>query len=426
MLTDSCSLDSRQRKKKHTEELEEEKKSWNERYTMLETELEDLRISTDQHAAERVQWQERFYQQQQQIESLVYEKEDLVAKHTLETGELRKKLNFLVEKLEAKSSAYHVSATPGSTDFADFGLDLGGLAMDTDEWNNYMLADSSYTGDQDKAHQQGHHPHQHDDSMAVAVRKPHTLTSEVEKPVASGLLFMLLLCGAFVASRSSDSQAPPIPRMPEDIRAASATVLDNIFKDAGVAASGPSSGIQHANKHVPTRVHSLEPGPSGSSGSWRPNHRHTLTGGEFASLSQVSGLSSGLGINVNPSAMDRLHQSLMMPSKEQEAEQLFSMTPAQYNSLTNPDFTRSAYVDPNHPDTPAMSDADGPSVSGRKSLAQTLQRMRDDSAGDSAAEVYTRSLLWDRVPSDIVRDFKRMVEESNKLSGGQQSVKDET
>ena len=30
----------------------------------------------------------------------------------------------------------------------------------------------------------------------------------------------------------------------------------------------------------------------------------------------------------------------------------------------------------------------------------------------SAAEVYTRSLMWDQIPGDVVREFARMVGEA--------------
>jgi hypothetical protein len=49
-----------------------------------------------------------------------------------------------------------------------------------------------------------------------------------------------------------------------------------------------------------------------------------------------------------------------------------------------------------------------PSQSLRPNLAETLGRMRE-ARGQSAAEVYTRSLLWDTVPEDVVRAFKRAV-----------------
>jgi hypothetical protein len=44
--------------------------------------------------------------------------------------------------------------------------------------------------------------------------------------------------------------------------------------------------------------------------------------------------------------------------------------------------------------------------------------MRSSTKQQSAAEVYTRSLLWDQIPSDVVRTFARMVAESNNAATG--------
>ena len=52
----------------------------------------------------------------------------------------------------------------------------------------------------------------------------------------------------------------------------------------------------------------------------------------------------------------------------------------------------------------------------RRNLAETLAAMREESKGGTAAEVYTRSLLWERIPSEVVHEFKRMVEESDHVS----------
>ena len=41
--------------------------------------------------------------------------------------------------------------------------------------------------------------------------------------------------------------------------------------------------------------------------------------------------------------------------------------------------------------------------------------MRSDSSKGSASEVYTRSLLWDQIPSDVVRSFAKMVVECNQV-----------
>lgn len=52
----------------------------------------------------------------------------------------------------------------------------------------------------------------------------------------------------------------------------------------------------------------------------------------------------------------------------------------------------------------------------RRNLAETLAAMREEGKGETAAEVYTRSLLWERIPSEVVHEFKRMVEESDRVA----------
>jgi len=41
-----------------------------------------------------------------------------------------------------------------------------------------------------------------------------------------------------------------------------------------------------------------------------------------------------------------------------------------------------------------------------------------------AADVYTRSLLWDQIPGDVVRNFAKMVAECNGASSGQPHCND--
>jgi hypothetical protein len=76
------------------------------------------------------------------------------------------------------------------------------------------------------------------------------------------------------------------------------------------------------------------------------------------------------------------------------------------------DYTRQRYSigsdefsDPMSPETPPSHH--------RRNLAETLATMRrEHSKGDGAAEIYTRSLLWDKISPEVVHEFKRMVEES--------------
>ncbi len=88
------------------------------------------------------------------------------------------------------------------------------------------------------------------------------------------------------------------------------------------------------------------------------------------------------------------------------------MTPAQYNSLTSSDFTRRDFAAP-------PSDDGGDDGGAPKSLSERLRnRAGRASASAGSADVYTRSLLWDRIPSEVVQEFRRIVS----LSDGDDSM----
>ncbi|KAL5430949.1 hypothetical protein PMIN07_006510 [Paraphaeosphaeria minitans] len=361
-----AALDSRQRKKKHTEELEEEKKTWSDKICGLQDDFSNLRVEYDRLLSEKENWHREQMEMHQLVNQLHFDKEELVRTHTLETGELRKKVSVLTERLECATNSSAPMAP--SSAFTDFTSDMDNLNMSNSEWDNYIFVndfDEQTPGQQPQ-----------EQSLAVVPR-----AKDEEKPVASGLLLMLLLCGAFVASKSSGSAAPPIPRMPDEVRAASTQVLDSIFKDAGVAPTVTEQGV------VANRVSMVEPGPSGM--AWaKSGEMDAITG----------------------SALDQLHTQLTSTSKEQEHEELFSITPAQYNSMASMDFTRTRYSIASDDFSDPLSPGSQPSH--RRNLAATLATMREQSKGDSAADIYTRSLLWDKISPEVVVEFKRMVEES--------------
>ena len=339
-----AALDSRQRKKLHTERLEDEKKQFTAIITNMEEEMQELNMKMAQMNREK-----EFYESH--IENLRMEKEDMIQSHTIETGELRKKISVLTDHVQRLENA----AMPSNTGFANGFNELDSMTMDT-SWDNM-----GFMGDfpmETEVKQE----------MQLTNKKPEVnLPTDVEKPAAQGgLLFMLFLVGAFVLSNRS---TPTIPRVSEDVREASATLLDNIFKDHGVA---------HApeNAMVPAA-----PQPSGAvSADW----------------ASTASMSMG-GNSVEPSMLGELHDSLTQPTQEQANEQLFSLSAAQYNGLNDQSFMR-------HP--PATR------TQGRRNLAEALATMRSHEK-QSASEVYTRSLLWDQIPGDVVRNFAKMVAECN-------------
>ena len=82
--------------------------------------------------------------------------------------------------------------------------------------------------------------------------KPTQASVNDQTPVASGLLFMLLLCGAFVASKGPTVSSIDLPAMPDEVRHAAPTVLHNLLSsDAAPGQQGQRSMntmIQHSSK----------------------------------------------------------------------------------------------------------------------------------------------------------------------------------
>lgn len=305
------------------------------------------------------------------------EKTDLVMKHTEETSRLRKQILFLTEQLDA-GPAPAMSAQPSSTGFTEFNADMEALNMGPYEWDNFMSGNDLHTDLSDDftfiAQPDLIKPSPVETAPSHAstaqLKKPADFTSE--QPIASGLLFMLLLCGAFVASRSATTPSSNLPKVPEEVRLAAPAVLNTLLSEvASPSKQRPSTASINAG---------LEPAPSGAV----------------------------LSPSRNTNRMDKLHHRLTAPTKQQDIDQAFALTPAQYASLTSPGNV------PHHDDGATPT---------RRNLAEALSNLRQESqSSSSTAEVYTRSLLWDQIPADVVKQFKQMVQDSNEIDAKQQKV----
>ncbi|KAI3556568.1 bZIP transcription factor [Colletotrichum abscissum] len=346
-----AALDSRQRKKQHTERLEDEKKQFTAVLTDLEEEMADMRKQMEQLLREK-----QF--NQEYIESLTMEKEEMIRSHTIETGELRKKVSVLTDHVQRLESA--AMTAPANNNYVSGYDDMDGMTM-PGSWDNVNFL-GEYPMEQEVKQE-----------LQVVPNKKADVSFPVDSEKSSsqgGILFMLFLVGAFVLSSRS---TPAIPRVSEDVRAEAATLLENVFKDAGV--NGASNTLN-----------GLAPQPSG--GSWVDN-----------SAMPMSDTSMG---GVAPSMLGQLGDSLTQPTDEQANEQLFGLSAAQYNGVSSQDFLNNA---------PERTTSQG-----RKNLADALSAMRTNK--QSAADVYTRSLLWDQIPSEVVRNFAKMVSESNSAKAG--------
>lgn len=361
----STSLDSRQRKKQHTERLEEEKKHYTSIISELEDALGEMKIRESEWVREKDKWASAQQQYEQYIDTLVMEKEELVQRHTIETGELRKRNSILAERIQ-RLDGTTMSTAPSSTGFSAEFSDFDHLTMNSSPWDNFSLAnDFSIEAEPSP------------DMTNVSAPKPErSAIKEDDKAATSGLLLILLLCGAWVASRGRSTSVDLLPTMPEDIRVASATVLGHIYKDAGI----------HIHDHYPSSfAEGARPSPM-----WTPG-QNTMSTYEIAGSLSRNG------------PLDALHHRLTTPSDEQLRDQVFSLTPSQYNDL-------SADVNFNQRRVPPFT--------GRRNLGEALAAVRGASEG-TAAEVYTRSLMWEKVPNEVVRDFARLVAKSSSSAHSQ-------
>ncbi|KAI4254527.1 MAG: hypothetical protein L6R42_007154 [Xanthoria sp. 1 TBL-2021] len=355
-----AALDSRQRKKQHTERLEEEKKHTVNHISDLEEALEGFKIREEAWAQEREQLILFHQQQRQCIDELMTEKEELVRRHTIETGELRKKNAYLAEHAQ-KNDSIAMSAVPSSTGYSAEYSDFEHLTMESSPWDNFSLVTDFNMEAEQKME---------NSNLVITPKKERNAERESDTTTAPGLLLMLLLCGAWVVSNSSAStKSGPISRMPEEVRMASTAVLQTIYSDTGLQ-------TQSSNPTGDFRSTAVRPDCSKRS---RKNSRIAC---------DATGRSH--------SPLGTLHRQLISPTEQQQRDHIFSMSADQYNGLTSDD---------------AMGGSSHVTLSHRRNLGDALAALRLNKQG-SAAEAYTRSLMWDEIPNNIVRDFARMVAES--------------
>lgn len=186
-----------------------------------------------------------------------------------------------------------------------------------------------------------------------------------DSPFSWNAFYMCLLFGAFIASNASSTLSSRLPQLSEEYRAESANVLKAVLNPEAPSATAASAASAPAGA----------PAASGAAAASLPA---TISGAEMAQMTGSNSL-----------------DALTMPTKQQEHEQVFALNADQYNSLTS--FDDKSQPPPQQPQQ-------------QSNLQQALADMRQK-APRGTAEVYSRSLMWDRVPEKVIRDFRRMVQE---------------
>jgi hypothetical protein len=371
-------LASRQRKKKHTEDLESREKAFNQQISNAETIIANLTLDLQNAERNYGILMHQYQDSKREIEILQEEKRDMDLRHTEESATLRKRIQILNEQLDA-GPAPIMSNQASSTGFNDFTGEMEALNMGHQDWdtfdflndlNSNVTDDFTFDPKPDISCSPQLDKRNSPANVANASEKKSADNSG-DPPIASGLLFFLLLCGAFVASRPASSRPPYIPQVPDDVRAAAPALINNLLSD-------PSSTPTSQHPRGAGRA-AVEPAPSGLSQTTRSRGR-----------------------------LDQVHHRITSPTKEQEAAAAFSLTTQQYASISGMDYLT-------HNERPGSSSRHNTPTGHRRSLAETLANMQDEHARNNKADVYTRSLLWEQIPVDVLRQFREMARDHNEL-----------
>lgn len=311
----------------------------------------------------------RLYQQQHAnayslIEILQAEKEEMATKHTRETGLLRQRIQYLTH-----TNDNMLNPTMPTTTATDYNQ-VDALGVSPRAWDDLFFSTNSCSsssmydnadGGEQRPSTACTTPASIPQSSLKQTNLHQTVQTGAEPPVASGILFMLLLCGAFVASKSTTYTK--VPAMPDEVRAASTTVLDNLLQEHPTECAYP---LQSESAPMPA-----------AQSAWQPQH------------------------SSRPDRLGALHQQMTGISKDQHAAQLFAMTPDEYNGFTSTHGALSTrHGQANVPAVPLP----------RRNLAESLANAFPHHNERAGGDVYTRSLLWDRIPDNVVKQFKDLVQ----------------
>lgn len=378
----------------------------------LEDALADARRNEHALLQERAHWQAEQQRAQHYIESLHHERDDMIRAHTLETGELRKKVNILREHLETLERSAQYPQTANNNVFTNDYNGFDSIPMTTQPtWDDFPIA-NDFEMDRDPIKQEPAVPR----VPQQAPPKPDNCKPS-DLPFSWNAFYMCLLFGAFIASNSPSATSnsssvalthPAIPPLSEEYRAESANVLKAVL----ASAPGPSSG-------PPTQQFSHNLTPRASSTSLGPNQHAIAT---TISSAEMARLTSGPG----PSNLEFLHSSLSVPTRAQTNAAAFSLTPDQYAHLHDPflsprtdadgDFDLDATPEPKPQQTNIQRALEAMRTGHEATLSNANgERRRNPLRG----EAYERSLLWESVPEKVVRDFQEMVRQ---VGGGLDEV----
>lgn len=376
MLTDATSLDSRQRKKTHTEKLEQEKKVHEKRMCDLEDACAQLQ---EQLEMERQQWMHQRQQYEMQVKQTMHDRDEAIRAKTIEAADCRRQMNAMKEYIRDHQLERHSQRLNGyapASDMHNFTSDFSDFNVD-DDWETELgLFDNpDFTSSE------------LDPMQRQATPKPaaSTINKTADADFSWNTFYMCLLFGAVVVSAGgqlsklvTSSNEMPLPTVSDEYRADAENVLKAVML----------SNPQSAQEMIPAR----------SATASVP--RTTISGSELSQMSFTSGQQqSGLG---------RLSSTLTVPSRHQQLQQAFAMTPASYNHIMDPlSELNDDDADANLPDSTKQSRLD-------QAMAAFHAKKTEVEKSGFPSRASERSAL--NVPDTVMNDFRDFVRQNKQTN----------
>lgn len=261
---------------------------------------------------EREQQMHQRQQYEMKIQQIIHERDEAIRAKTMELADTRRQMNALQDhvrehQLDRQPRRNHAYST--TSDMNNIATDMSEFNFE-DDWDQEF---NSIIGNEDMRMDE------FDSMQRQATPKPPTSASMVsneKKPEVEfswGTFYMCLLFGAIVVSargqlskiKNNTSDLPALPKIPDECRVDAENVLKAVM----------ASDAQSAKEMIPQR-------PT------MPSSRTTISGSE---LSQISA-----GPRHPLSTLDRLSSSLTTPTRHQQLQQAFSLTPSSYNHIVDP------------------------------------------------------------------------------------------
>lgn len=324
------------------------------------------------------------------IQSLQFERDEAIRTKTIETADLRRQNNLLkdcVRSLERQQASRSFSISQPTDTFTNDFHNFGSLDLGEDSWDEEysFIGGDDLKMDGEETPQRQLTPRPPPAPQFTTTAAVTVAPSKADPGFSWNTFYMCLLFGAFIASQPSST----LEALKSNTGSASTTTSTAPLPSSSGALSALSEDYRVEAGNMLAAVLASDGTSSQDSGSSAPVPGHHDTG--------------------HPSSLDALSATLTSPTRHQQVAAAFSLTPSQYEHITNPD----GILDSPSPHDSLMNTRPEKPTPFQAMFA-SMQAERDsiDKMAGLGGKARERSVLLDRVPEKVLRDFRRLVAES--------------